>query len=680
MRLARSCVRAAGLALVAALVGGTGVRGVAVVTITATTAGDATPHPTLSPDLEAKLKTFVASAKAEKQKLWEARMRKEIDHIAQVTGMDPDHAKSLDEPANQAVSECLGPWAIHADKLYRNELAQVPAQQVAMLLNQNPAQVAQAAWGIDAPNPYDQDDWIKAVHGALTPDQAAKWDKEEADRKAVIEKEVSAAIDRGGDRVVVMQKQDITSAWRGIELALNLPKDRADQLEALGNEVADLAKEKWKKRFEEMLENMGDDQRRMFVSNPNIFIGLQEDEYPSKLPEWKKDLATFLTADEATRLQSAQDARKIKREHVMSQVMLTMLDDKIALTQAQRASLLPLTDRLVKDEPNLFPDAAMGGYYMIQPQMIYSAAAKAKDADLKPILDDIQLKRWHDLTNPGNSRSTDDDKSKPDDSVEPEDVEKAISAYLFQKTEEQRKKAMNDNVLKAEDAARTVKLSPEAACRLEAAARGTTEQSLAMWKWQVEQQIRGQLQGDVTPQNIKQRLAGIQDFIFQQNFGLMRMNQGGPRYDFWSATVKTALTPQQQELWKKETDARDAFQGQAIAALVLAEFDRKYQLTDDQWQKLAPIIAGIVHDDSADIMQMFGNGNDMPWFLSSQFTLMPFAGMSDTDLKSILTPDQLAQWTSSPDCANATSWWTNIKQIHQQRQQQVQMMRAQIAR
>jgi hypothetical protein len=77
---------------------------------------------------------------------------------------------------------------------------------------------------------------------------------------------------------------------------------------------------------------------------------------------------------------------------------------------------------------------------------------------------------------------------------------------------------------------------------------------------------------------------------------------------------------------------------------------------------------------------MFGNGNETPWFLNSQFTLMPFVGMSDTDLKSILTKDQLTQWTGSPDYANATSWWTNIKQIHQQRQQQLQMIRAQIAR
>jgi hypothetical protein len=685
MRLARSCVRAAGMVLVMALVGGAPVRGNAVVTVTTTIDDNAAPPAvTLSPDLEAKLKTFIDNAKEQKQKMWEARMTKEVDHIVQVTGMDANQAKTLDEPAKQAVAKCLDPWAAKATDLFRTSLTQVQSAQVAQILAENPALIAQSAWGIEAPNPYEQDDWIKAVHQALTPDQAAKWDKEESDRKAQMDKEISISLDRGVDRVSVMQKQDITSASHGIEVALNLPKDRADKLEALGNDVADQAKDKWKKRFAGMLRDMGDDQRRMFASNPNIFIGLQADEYPSQLPAWKQGLASFLTPDEANRLKGAEDARKVKREHVMSQVMLTLLDDKIALTTDQRAKLVPLTDRLIKDVPNLFPNAAMamGGYFAIQPQMLYNAAAKATDADLKPVLDDLQLKRWHELANPDDSQANgaDGGKTKPDDAVEPEDVEKAISAYLFQKTEEQRKKSINESVLKAEDVARTAKVGTDAACRLEAAARGTAEESLAMWKWQVEQQIRGQLQGDLTPQNIKQRLAGIQDFIFQQNFVMMRMNQGGPRLDYWDATVKSALTPQQQDLWKKETDARDAFRGQAVAALVLEEFDRKYELTDDQWQKLSPIIAGIVHDDSADISQMFGNGNETPWFLNSQFTLMPFVGMSDTDLKSILTKDQLTQWTGSPDYANATSWWTNIKQIHQQRQQQLQMIRAQIAR
>jgi hypothetical protein len=659
------------MALVMALAIEIGARGAAAVTDTSTVDGAASPpHVTLPPDVEAKLKAFLDKAKLEKQKIWEGRMRLEIDHVVKVTGLDEDHAKSLDGPAKQAIAECLDPWETRADALFRPSLAQAAAPQIAQILAENPAQIAQSAWGIDSPQPYDQDDWIKAVHQALTPDQAATWDKEETDHQAEVDKQISAAIDRGSDRVIVMQKQDITSACRGIELALNLPKDRADKLEALGNDVAGQAKEKWQKRFHGTLRDMGDDQLRMFSSNPNIFIGIQPDEYPSQLPEWKKNLASFLTSDEAARLKVAHDTRKAKREHVTSQIMLTLLDSKVALTEAQRTHLLPLTDRLAKDGPDLFPDAAAGTYFAIQPQMFYAAAAKATDADLKPVLDDIQLKRWHDLTNPDSapSNGADGDTAKADDSFEPEDVEKAISAYLFQKTEDQRKRTLGDNVLKAEDAVRTAKLSGDAACRLEAAAQGATERSLAMWKWTVEQQVRGQLQDNLTPQNIKQRLDGIQDFIFQQNFGIMRMNQGGQRFDFWDAAMKT-LTQPQQDAWKKETDARDAFHDQAVAALVLAEFDRQYQLTDDQWQKLQPLIAGIVRDISADISQMFSNGNDTPWFLTSQFTLMPFAGLADTDLKSILTKEQLDGWTGSPDFSNASSWWTNIKQIHQQRAQ-----------
>jgi hypothetical protein len=57
-----------------------------------------------------------------------------------------------------------------------------------------------------------------------------------------------------------------------------------------------------------------------------------------------------------------------------------------------------------------------------------------------------------------------------------------------------------------------------------------------------------------------------------------------------------------------------------------------------------------------------------------QFSLMPFAGISDTDLKAILTKDQVGRWTGSTDCANCTSWWTNIQQIHNQQAQQAQQI------
>ena len=139
---------------------------------------------------------------------------------------------------------------------------------------------------------------------------------------------------------------------------------------------------------------------------------------------------------------------------------------------------------------------------------------------MKPILDAVQLKRWHELATAGTPlegmRRPAARPSTPTDD-EPEDVDKAISNFFYEKTESQRKEMLETNALKAEDAARVAGLSAESAERLEAAAAGTTEQSLMTWKWFTEQQIRSQLQG-LTPQNVNQRLDGLQDFFFQRRF------------------------------------------------------------------------------------------------------------------------------------------------------------------
>jgi hypothetical protein len=670
MRWARLCARATGTVLLMALLGAACARGDVVVITSSSSANGVPPGvPRLSTEIEAKLATFLDKAKVEKAKVWDARMTKEIADVVQVTGLDAGHAQTLEQPAKQAVAASLDGWTAKLGDLFRTGFARMTPEQVTQTLDQGAqmAGVAQATWpGVT--EPFEQADWIKAIHQVLTPDQAAAWDKAQAARKTEFEKTISDALNRSGDRVHEQQLQEIQSVSRGIESALNLPKERSDKLEALAKNVADQTTEMWKKRVETMLLSMGDAQRHAFTANGNMSFGIDPDEYPSKQPAWTQGVASLLTAAEKKSLDDAGNARREKRMQVMGRIMLELLDEKIAFSEAQRQKLEPLAVRLVKTVPNLSQENGPGMYYAYPTDSFFAAAATAPDAELKPVLDDIQLNHWHELSKHLSTTTTvpDSNKANPDDREEPEDVEKAISAYLYAKAEEERKQSMEENVLKVEDAVRTAKLGQAATARLEAAARGAAEESLASWKWFVEQQIRGQLQGNVTPQNIRQRLESFQAFIFQRNIG---MNQGA-RPVIWDAAVKSELSAPQRDLWKKETDARSAFQDNAIAALALSQFDGKYQLTDDQWQKLQPIIAGIVHGCSPDIEQMF-SGNTAPWYLMGQFQLMPFAGVSDTDLKAILTKDQLARWTGSQNCMNATSWWGNVRQIHQQRAQMI---------
>jgi hypothetical protein len=199
--------------------------------------------------------------------------------------------------------------------------------------------------------------------------------------------------------------------------------------------------------------------------------------------------------------------------------MLMLLDDKIAFTEAQRLRLQPITDRLTKDVPELSPGGD-NGYNTYSPAMFFTTAAKATDAELKPILDDIQLNHWRHLSDDESAPTDapDENKSKPEENFEPEDVEKAISNFLYEKTENERKRTIGANVLKAEDVVRVLGLNAENAAQLQAAARGGQEEYLITWKWFTEQQIRSQLQ-DVTPQNVKQRLESLEDFFSSATVG-----------------------------------------------------------------------------------------------------------------------------------------------------------------
>jgi hypothetical protein len=617
----------------------------------------------LPPELETKLKELVDKAKVEKNKLWTLRMKQEISDIVKTTGLGEEGSKALEASSTQVVNASVDSWAVKSADLMRKQFSLMQPGQATQMLDQSLAQVDSVAsmdWTGNIVQPFDQDDWHKALHQTLTSDQAAAWDKFQSDRNAAVQKEIGPALKNGVERVRQQQTQEILAQCTEIESTLVLPKDRSAKLEDLAKNVVNQTTEMWRKRVERMFVSMEDEQRHNFTRNGNIFIGTEETESPLQQTAWKEGLASLLTADETNRLKSARDDRKTKRLHALGGIMLILLDEKIAFTEAQRERLEPITDRLVKDSPQQFPDSSDNGYYSYMPPTFFIAAEKATNAELKPILDDVQLKRWRRLptTNemPGMGNAIN---SKPEEKSAPKDVEKAISLFLYDKTQAERKRIIDTNVLKAEDAIRTAGLNGEISAQLQAAALGTTENFLVSWKSFIEQQIRSQLQ-DVTPQNVRQRLDGIQDYFFQVNFG--QNNQPS----IWDETVKVALDSKQQDSWKKETDARTTFRDKTITQWAMEEFDRKNQITPEQWAKLEPLIAGFVHDDAADISQMFSPFNPSPWYLEGMYTLMPFAGVPDKDMKAILTKEQLDRWHGSPECTNATNLWQNM-QIHKQR-------------
>lgn len=623
------------------------------------------PVAALPAKLEARLKEFIDKAKVEKSKSLDTRMTKEIADITKVTGLDDAGQQALAAPAKQAIEVCVTDWAGKLSDAIRNEIALQAPDQAALMLDQMQSQIVMIVQGelpFGTLQPTDQDDWVKAVHSTLSPEQAAAWDKALTERKQDVEKQMGDILKALVERTRIQFQQEILSKGKDIELTLGLTLDRAGKIEDLAKTVTDQATETWRKKAEGMLLAMDETQRNQILKNGNFFVGTEPADLPSQQAAWKDGLAHLLTTDEVKHLQTVSDDRKNKRTHVMGQVMIMMMDEKAAFTTTQRQQLQPITDRLVKDVTALYPEGGFGTYFSYSPGIFLSTGVNATDAELKPILDDLQLKHWRQAAHPEDAETTPPDtKAKPDEHLEPEDVERIISEFLDEKTTDQRNRLLATNLLKVEDVVRAAGLNSETVIRLQAATRGTTEESLTRWKWFIEQQVRSQLQ-DVTPENIRQRLDSIQDYFFQQNF---EAQDNG--LSLWDKTVKTALTAKQQEAWQKETDAREAFREQAIAALIMAEFDRRISLTPDQWNKLQPLVIGVVHDYSPDISRIFSPNNPVPWYLESFYGLMPLMGIPDKDLQAILSKDQWDIWSKSQEHGNAVNFWQNVKQFHDQR-------------
>ena len=674
MKFSASFSRSVAMVLALAFLGGTLVRGQMVMIQTAAPdkKGAASKVP-LSPEVETKLKELLDKTKVKKGETWDAQMKKEIDEIAHVTALSDAGQQKLAAAAKQAIAASLQSWAPDLPDVVRRSLARLPKEAAVAMIAQAQDQLgAVLSWSdvsSQSTAPDQQDVWTKALHQTLSPAQMDAWTQAQTKHKDDVEKQIADVLKSGADHTRDQQTNVIMAECKSIESTLKLSADRAAQLEDIGKAAVEQTVEKSRAQEEKSLLAMAEDQRRQMLTS-GFYMEPGPDDGPTQMPAWKDGLAHLLTADEQTQLQALKDNRKARREQVMSRVMVMLLDEKLALTAAQRQKLEPIAERLVKDISQLYPQGNPGEYYSVSTDVFYAATTKTTDAELKPILDAVQLKRWHDLAKmetPAGPRIAMESGANND---EPEDVDKAISSFFYEKTEAERKRELETSTLKAEDAARVAGLGAESAERLEAAAAGATEQSLMTWKWFTEQQIRSQLQG-LTPDNVHQRLDGLQDYFFQRRFFGMSNTQE----DLWDETVRSELTAPQLDAWKKETDARDDYRQKAIAAAVLSEFDRQAHLNDDQWNKLNPLVAGILNDYGQGITQVFSNMNNTPWYLGGPYMLIPLVGLDDDALKTVLTKEQIDLWTRSQEFANANNLWQVVKQMHTQQQRVHQVRR-----
>jgi hypothetical protein len=637
----------------------------------------ARPKAVFPPEIEAKFADFLKKVTEAKRQVLNQQMERQIQDLQKVTGLGPEPVKALEAAAGQAVDLYLPKWSAKLDEMIRQGYGGArPSQQMlaaleAMMLH--PAAYAAADWPGVTAEPMEETTWTDALRRTLSPEQLTAWDKVQAEHQAALDKEIGGYLDAQVDKARQKDRQLMQAKASGIARLVGLSDERAGQLNALGRSAADQAAEAAKGSTRKVLLAMSEAQRTQIIKNQGFFMANDENAMPERLAMWRDGLAKLLSPDEQKILQAAQEEHKRERTRAAAQLLLALLDEKIAFSAAQRQQLQPIAERLVQTEPSLFPEANTAGYVSFSPRTFDTVAAKAAPGDLRAILDPVQCQRWEEIKVRGEADRGEDPEEFPPNAAappaeatpapapgEPEDVEQDISDFLYPKAERERKRTVAFMVLQAEDAARINALAADRGARLQTAARGAAEESLGDWKSNLEQVVRSQMQ-DATPQDVKVRLDNIQDYYFRQ------IGEAPEQTSLWKKTVQTELTEPQRTAWQKEVDARGLYHDTAIASFITAEFDRQNPLTPEQWDKIVPLVAGVLKDYSPDIARMFSYNMDQnPWYLQGYTLFLPFAGMPEKDLKAILSPEQWQRWTGSEEYGNVTSYWSTIQTMHDQ--------------
>ena len=518
----------------------------------------------------------------------------------------------------------------------------------------------------------EQPAWTGALAHALSPEQAAAWEKARAERRAAVSKEVDTFLDGQAARYHEMLAQPMRGQADEIISWLDLPKERAGRITAASRQAVENSLAAWRKNAAKSLLENDDATLQSILKRRWYSFPFDDETAPAKQAVWTDTLARELTDDERARLKETRAEHRVRRADALGQLLVATLDEKIAFTAGQRARLAPVAQRLVQTSPAMFPEAGGNDYYSLSPRNFYEAAAAVRPEGIDPLLDETQRRHWQEISHLKYT-TNDNGWEVPADSLpaptpqevaavaEPEDLERTVSDYLRARAAAHRRESDAVLTLQAEDAVRVAGLAPPAAARLRIAAHGAALADTMNWMSSTEQTIRAQVQG-ATPENIGQRLADTGRYYYERSDP-----KGGA---LWTAAVNAEMTPAQQTAWRGECDERSRYNDAALAGFLAAEFDRRFALSAEQWGRLVPALARAVQDYRPDIGNMFSFADSSRWYLQSYYMFLPLNGVPENDLKALLSPRQWDAWTHSSEFSNNASYWPNIQSNHDSRTQQ----------
>ena len=511
-------------------------------------------------------------------------------------------------------------------------------------------------------SPFEQPAWQDALRATLDPAQLAVWQAKDAERTQAVElraREVLAVIEADTRKAIIAP---LLAEAGEIRRTVLLDAERGTKLEAAARSEAETCvAERRRTVFRQYLE-MSEAKLGEWLAQRDGTGTYCPTQLTRENARWNAAIAGLLTPEEFRRVAAAWAERSARQRQAIAREMVLILDDRLGFTRRQREQLLPLAERLTRDDPAFLQPGPDGAEHEIAPAAFRAVTTRALKEELTPILDPAQLRRWKLLSTL--------DSPPPDGEPavgaaagavpvslpsEPEQLEAVLSDLFARQEPSARKRLLEDATVEVESVARVCGVTGGPLHRLETAARGAMEIELRGWRRSAENSARARLHG-AGQQSVPELVAAVQSG--------QAVSEERTKIDdqpVWKETlqeVRAGFTPAQREAWETEQKARADFRQSTIVRSVAADFDRRYLLTGDQPARIEEQLAELVKQYEPELSEKDG---DSSWYLQLPGKLVVVAGIPPETLQRILSPDQWTAWSAVENSDLANTWKTVVE-------------------
>ncbi len=627
------------------------------------------PKIKLSEAVEKALGELAAEAAKIKRETRIEDMKKVIAEIAEVAKISDEQRQQLEGEVKGAVERSLAPWTEEFDARLRPYLSNEGEGAQAMLAQWPAEQLVRSGFPGEFGRPDEDSAWKAALKKTLTPEQFDAIDKVAGERDRKLDEQIAAYLKPFVDQARQAREAALATEIEDMKRLLALSDERAKLLGEKAAVSAERAGESMRHRATKTLKAMQDQQRASVIaSGRSIFNAGDEGEDDAESADssdgiWKNAVAAILGEDERRRWESAAMERAYRGVLALAMMFVAEMDRRVQFSSGQRRKLEPIAARTLADKAN--STAKNDGVNLTQAALF--------DADeVNAVLDAGQRARWEAAGRgeyngrPGTRRpkaqAAADDKKEPPAPQGKQELpgdEELFATHFERRLLEKRREIAGTMEAKVDDVRRVVRLAPDRSRYLEIAAKGSVEHALDAWRSQFDSWVRNSVQG-AKGEALRKRLVAL------ENDNVWFGDEGAPGdHAVWKDALSEALSPDQKKTWDEEVAAREAYRQRAYAWGILAELNRRYHLSNDQFDRLEPLVEAAVAEYFDDFTNMFGRSSST---VTPRYLVTLFAAVPEDKVQAILNAPQWKQWKEN-DSKQISGWWESMKNNHRWKNQ-----------